>query len=225
MRVWMRRPGEASREPGDVDVELEPHELVGLFAAPRWLRDLVLTAWLALGVTLAVVGLVWVLSLTNTIVTPVITAAVIAAVASPLVRKLERGRFGRGAASALLLLVFLLLAVLVAAIVLGGITSQADEIRGELRSAKDTIAGWAADAGIARDTAEQARDDVSSAVGDAVPALLQGVGHGLKKLSSLIVFLGLTFLSTFFLLKDGPHIRRWAEGHRRMPDRPAHAKT
>src|SRR3954454_7912613 len=223
MRAWMRRPGDAPQESGDV--ELEPRELVGLFAAPKWLRDLGLTAWLAVGVTLAVVGLVWVLSLTNTIVTPVITAAVIAAVASPLVRKLERGRFGRGAASALLLLVFLLLAVLVAATVLGGITSQGDEIRGELRSAKDTIAGWATDAGIARDTAEKARDDVSSAVGDAVPALLQGVEHGLKKLSSLIVFLGLTFLSTFFLLKDGPHIRRWAEGHTGMPQRSAHAMT
>src|SRR3954469_17419666 len=114
MRAWMRRPGAGTENADGVD--LEPRELVGLFAAPKWLRDLGLTAWLAVGVTLAVVGLVWVLSLTNTIVMPVITAAVIAAVASPLVRKLERGRFGRGAASAVLLLVYLLLAVLVAAI-------------------------------------------------------------------------------------------------------------
>ena len=223
MRAWMRRPGETSQGPDDV--EFEPRELVGLFVAPKWLRDLGLSAWLAVGVTLAVVGLVWLLSLTDTIVTPVITAAVIAAVASPLARKLQRRRVGRGAATALLLVGFMLLGVFVATTVLGGITSQRDQIRVELRSAKDTLTGWAADAGVARGTAETARDDISSAIGDAVPALLQGVGHGLKKLSSLIVFLGLTFLSTFFLLKDGPDIRRWAEGHMGMPPRPAHAMT
>src|SRR4051812_377943 len=183
MRVWMRRPGEASREPGDVDVELEPHELVGLFAAPRWLRDLGMTAWLAVGVTLAVVGLVWVLSLTNTIVTPVITAAVIAAVASPLIRAMERRGATRGVATALFLVAFLVLAVFVALIVLGGITSQEAQIRGELRSAKDTLVGWTTDAGVSHDAAAKARDDVSNAIGDAVPALLQGIGHGLKKLS------------------------------------------
>src|SRR3954470_18111914 len=122
MRAWMRRPGEAPQDSGDV--ELEPRELVGLFTAPKWLRDLGLTAWLAVGVTLAVVGLVWLLSLTDTIVTPVITAAGIAAVASPLVRVFARSGIGRGAATALLLVTLLLLAVLVALVVLRGITSQ-----------------------------------------------------------------------------------------------------
>src|SRR3954447_23254075 len=112
MRTWMRRPGEASRDARGG--EFEPQELVGLFSAPKWLRDLGVTAWLAVGVTLAMVGLVWILSLTNTIVTPVITAAVIAAVASPLVRALERRGIARGVATALFLVAFLLLAVLVA---------------------------------------------------------------------------------------------------------------
>src|SRR4051794_6579345 len=110
MRTWMRRPGEASEEEDAAPVELEPHDLVGLFVAPRWLRDLGTSAWLAVGVTLAVVGLVWVLSLTDTIVTPVITAGVIAAVASPLVRKGERRGMARGIAAALLLVLSLLLA-------------------------------------------------------------------------------------------------------------------
>ena len=223
MRSWMRRPGEATQDSGGDG--LEPHELAGLFAAPKWLRDLGRTAWLAVGVTLAVVGLVWLLSLTDTIVTPVITAAVIAAVASPLISALEDRGIARGIATALLLVAFLLLAVLVALIVLGGITSQAAQIRVELRSAKDTIVGWATDAGVAPDTAAKGRDDVSNAIGDALPALLHGLGHGLKQLSSLIVFLGLTFLSTFFLLKDGPQIRRWAEAHMGIPQRPAHAMT
>src|SRR3954451_16148619 len=149
MRAWMRRPSEASREDGGV--EYEPRELAGMFAAPRWLRDLGLTAWLAVGVALALVGLVWLLSLTQTIVAPLITAAVIAAVASPLVRALEKRGIARGACAAVLLVAFLLLAVLVAVVVLNGVTSQKAEIRVELGSAKSTIAGWATDAGISHD--------------------------------------------------------------------------
>jgi predicted PurR-regulated permease PerM len=50
-----------------------------------------------------------------------------------------------------------------------------------------------------------------------VPALLEGLGEGIRSLSSLAVFLSFTALALFFLLKDGPLIRRWMEGHMRVP--------
>src|SRR6188508_1952834 len=77
-------------------VEIEPGELAGVFAAPRWLRDLGLMAWLLVGVAAALVGTVWLLTLTQAIVIPVVTAAIIAAVLSPLVGWLERRRVPRG---------------------------------------------------------------------------------------------------------------------------------
>jgi hypothetical protein len=43
----------------DEFVEIDPSELTGLFATPRWLRDMGLTAWLLVGVTLLLVGAVW----------------------------------------------------------------------------------------------------------------------------------------------------------------------
>jgi hypothetical protein len=64
----------------DEIVEIDPGELAKLFATPRWLRDMGLTAWLLVGVTLLLVGAVWLLSLTHTIVLPVITAGVVASV-------------------------------------------------------------------------------------------------------------------------------------------------
>src|SRR4051795_4602161 len=115
MRSWMRRPAAQAEETDGVS--FAPQELAGLFTAPRWLRDLGISAWLAVGVTLAVVGAVWVMALTHTIVTPVITATVVAAVASPLLRKLAR-HMPRGLAAALLLVVVLVIAVGVVAIVL-----------------------------------------------------------------------------------------------------------
>jgi putative heme transporter len=203
-------------------VEERPRDLTGFFGAPRWLRDLGTSAWLAVGVTLFLVGAVWLLALTKTIVTPVIAAAVAAAVASPLVARLERLGLGRGIATALLLLAMIVLGVGVVAMVVGGITGQTDELSEQLSSARETLNGWLTDLGVDRESAKGATDDASAALSDAVPALLEGIAVGLERLSSLVVLLGLTALSLFFLLKDGPSIRRWAEGHMRVPRPLAH---
>jgi predicted PurR-regulated permease PerM len=190
--------------------------------APRWLRDLGTSAWLAVGVTLFLAGAIAILALTRTIVMPVITAAVVAAVASPLVGWLTRRGLARGAAAALLLVGLIVVSVAVVMVVVGGITGQLDELRDQLAAAKDELAGWATDLGVERGTAEAAKDDASSALSSAVPALLGGLATGLKQLSSLAVFLSLTALSLFFLLKDGPLIRGWVEGHMRVPRPVAH---
>src|SRR4051794_28817702 len=138
-----RQPDSHERLNGGGD--LGPQDLTGLLAAPRWLRDVGATAWLAVGVTLAAVGAVWILSLTQTIVAPLITAAVIAAVTSPAVARLARVGVPRGAAAALLLLGIVVAAVAVVGIVLAGITSQLDALRAHLSDAQDTLASWAGD--------------------------------------------------------------------------------
>jgi predicted PurR-regulated permease PerM len=195
---------------------------MGFATPPGWLRDLGTSAWLAVGVTLFLVGAVWLLALTRTITTPVITAAVIAAVASPLVGWLERRGLPRGLASALLLVGLVVLGALVVIVVIGGISGQVDALGSALSSAKDTLADWLSDLGVDRDSATAATADASSALSDAVPALLEGVVGGIRQLSSLAVFLALTALSLFFLLKDGRLIRSWVEGHMRVPRPFAH---
>ena len=76
-----RADGEVAE--GDV-VEIEPGALAAVFAAPRWLRDLGWMSWLLVGVAAFLVGAVWLLALTQTIVLPVVAAAIIAAVLSPV---------------------------------------------------------------------------------------------------------------------------------------------
>jgi putative heme transporter len=222
-RFGSPRPEHTDDEAGPVGST--PHDLTGLFAAPGWLRDFGRTAWLAVGVLLLIAGVVWILSLTETIVAPVLTAAVIAAVTSPAIAWLARHRLGRGGGAALLLVGIVVLAVGVVYMVLAGITSQSDTISGLLSDARDTIAGWLKDAGVDAQTAEEAKKHATSAVTSAVPALLEGIGGGLKALSSLAVYLALTALSLFFLLKDGPMIRRWMEGHMRVPPDVARGMT
>ncbi len=55
------------------------------FAAPTWLRDLGFSSWLLVGFVLVIVGLIWLLAETSTIVMPVILATVLGAVAGPAV--------------------------------------------------------------------------------------------------------------------------------------------
>lgn len=212
-----RRHGGEPGKPEEEVVEIEPGELTGLFATPRWLRDVGLTAWLLVGVTVFLVGAVWILSLTHTIVVPVITAAVIASVASPVVGWLQRHRVPRPAGAILLLVAIVLLGALVVFIVLAGVTSQVDDLSSRLDDAKNTIEGWLKDLGVDPSKANDAKNDASSSVTTSVSTLLQGVAGGIKELSSLVFFLAMTTLSLVFLLADGPKIRAWGERHMGVP--------
>ena len=180
-------------------------------ATPRWLRDAGLSAWMLVGITLLLVGAVWLLSLTHTIVMPLIAAGVIAAVASPMVAWLARHRVPRGLGVALLMLASILLGAAVVLIILAGITSESAAIGDELSHAKDKLASALKDMGVDAGTAESAKQRASTATTSSFDALLDGVAKGIAGLTSLVFFLSLTALSLFFLLKDGPQIRAWAE--------------
>jgi putative heme transporter len=224
-RLRLRRRHEGAEEgpaAGDDVIELEPGALSGVFAAPSWLRDVGFTAWLLVGVALFLVGAVWLLSLTQVIVVPVITAAVVAAVASPLVGWLKRHGLPRGIGAALVLLGIIGAGIGLFVLIVAGITSELSSIKGELGDAKDTLSGWIQDVGVDQSSAENAKNEASKSVTDAGSSLLEGIGAGISALSGLAFFLALTALSLFFLLSDGPSIRRWAEGHLGVPPAVGH---
>jgi predicted PurR-regulated permease PerM len=219
-RVWLRREKGTTE---DEVVELAPGELSGLFAAPQWLRDLGFSSWLLVGVGAALVGLIWLLSLTQTIVMPVITAAIIASVASPLVDWLRRHRLPRGVGAALVLLAIVAIAFGVGLIVLTGIASQADGLSARLQDGVSQVESWARDLGVKAPTAADANAEASASVSGAFQALTQGLLGGIDRLASLAVFLSFTALSLFFLLKDGPQIGGFIERHLGVPVPVAHS--
>ena len=219
MRGRVRRHRSDAGPQNDQDglfVEIEPGELRGVFASPGWLRDLGGMSWLLVGVGALLVGMVWLLSLIDTIVTPVVTATIIAAVLSPLVRSLAR-HMKRGAAAAIVFLGLLAVGVGVAVLVLTGISSQTGNLEGNLQGAVDKIQSSLQDAGASADKAQSTADGASATVSSAFHALIHGLETGISALASLAVFLSFTALSLFFLLKDGPMIRRWTESHMGLP--------
>jgi predicted PurR-regulated permease PerM len=214
-----RRGGDRDEGGGDEEfIELEPGALSGVFAAPRWLRDLGFSSWLLVGVAAAIAGLVWLLALTQTIVLPVITAAIVGSVASPVVDWLQRHRVPRAAGAAMVFLTIVLIGVGITLLILGGVASQAEELTSQLRSAADNIEGWLKDAGVSASSAQHAKDGASSALSGVFDAVLHGVVAGIGTVASVAVFVTFAALSLFFILKDAPTLGAWIERHMGVPE-------
>jgi putative heme transporter len=222
-RGRLRRPGRESAGGEDEVIEIEPGALSGIFAAPKWMRDLGFSSWLLVGVAAALVGLIWLLSLTETIVMPVITAGIIASVSSPLVERLQQLRIPRAIGAVLVFLAIAAIAAAVGLIVLTGIAGQAANLSERLQEGAAEIESLARNLGVEAQTAADANAGASASISAGFQALTQGLVGGVDKLAGLAVFLSFTALSLFFLLKDGPTIGAFVERHLGVPVPLAHS--
>jgi putative heme transporter len=204
-------------------IEIERGALSGIFAAPKWLRELGFSCWLLVGVAAALVGAIWLLSLTETIVLPVITAGIVASVTSPLVDKLRERGVPRAVGAALVFLAILAIAVGVGVMVLAGIASEATGLSERLREGASEIESFVHDLGVSATTAANANSDASASISAGFEALTHGVIGGVDKLAGLAVFLSFTALSLFFMLKDMPTIGGFVERHLGLPVPLAHS--
>lgn len=193
------------------------------FAAPTWLRDLGFASWLLVGFVLIILGVVWLLDQTSTIVMPVLLAAVLGAVAGPGVGWLERHRVPRIGGAILVLLGLVAVGVVIFLLVFGGISANSSDISAKLNQGLDKIQGWLSDLGV--DNAEKAKESVKDAAPKIRTTLLSGVAEGLAGLKSLLFFLGFATLSTLFVLKDGPVMRRFINRHMGVPEADAEIVT
>jgi predicted PurR-regulated permease PerM len=213
-----RRGGQGSTVSATAEPEIEPVELSGVFRPPDWLRDAGMTSWLLVGIALLGSSLIALAALTQTIVIPVITASIVAAVASPVVAWLTARGLPRALGTVVVLLGLVAVGVGLFLMIFSGITAEAPSIGAHLDGAKDTIGGWLEDLGIDPGKVGDAKESASAGVSGGFSALVDGVLTGVGKLSSLAFFLALTVLSLFFLLKDGPTIRAWTERHTGLPE-------
>jgi putative heme transporter len=194
----------------------EAVELVSVFAAPRWLRDLGRTSWLLLGVLFLLGVLGWLLGATNTIVGPVVAGTIVATVAAPVVGWLAH-HMPRAAAAGIVLLSVAAIAAVVGIIVIGGITAQRDSISQNASAGADRIEGWLNDLGVDKSGSASANASVKHDVPQIISTLVKGIVNGIEGLTSLAFALSFTLLSLFFILKDGPSMRRWVDRHLGVP--------
>jgi predicted PurR-regulated permease PerM len=192
-------------------------QLASVFAPPRWLRDLGRASWLLVGVAALIAALIWLLGKTSVIVGPVLVGLVVATVAAPLVTALHRRRLPRAVGALVVLLGLVALGVLVLVLVLAGITAQSEVISEHATAAADKAEAWLKDAGVDSDGSSSAKENVSSAVPGIISTLTRGVLDGIEGITSLAFGLSFAVFSIFFLLKDGPKLRRWVEHHLGVP--------
>jgi predicted PurR-regulated permease PerM len=193
------------------------------FSSPTWLRNLGFSSWLLVGFVLIVVGLMWLLGQTATIVMPVILATVLGAVAGPMVGWLERHKVPRAGGAILVLLGLLAIGVLIFCLVFGGISAQAGDISAKLNQSLDKIQGWLGDLGV--DNPQNAKEGVQEAAPKIRTTLLSGVAAGIGGLKSLLFFVAFATLSTLFVLKDGPVMHRFINRHMGVPEADANIVT
>src|SRR5438552_10670841 len=129
--------------------------LSGAFRTPRWLRDLGRSSWLLVGLLLLLLGLIWLLAETYTIVGPMVGALIVAVVAMPLVQWLDR-HLPRALAAAIVLLAVAAIAVLIVVIVVAGITGQSAAISAEAAAGARKLQGWMKSAGVESSSASGA---------------------------------------------------------------------
>ena len=123
----------------------------------------------------------------------------------------------RAVAAALVLVGLVAVAVVILLLVIGGITSQTDSIAEHASAAAAKgQAGSRASGSPSRPRrapSEHAKADVPK----IISTLTTGVISGIRGLASVVFGLSLAALSLFFLLKDGPSMRRWVDRHLGVP--------
>jgi putative heme transporter len=192
-------------------------QLTGVFSAPRWLRNLGMASWLLVGVAALLVGLTWILGMTSTIVTPVLVGLVVSTVGSPGVSWMHRHRVPRALGALVVLLFVIAVAALIVILVVGGVRAQSSAISEQAGAAADKFQQWLKDLGVNQSGASAASNDLKTSVPDIISVFTKGLAAGISGLTSLGFFLAFTAFSTFMLLKDGPALRRWVNGHLTVP--------
>jgi predicted PurR-regulated permease PerM len=191
------------------------------FATPRWLRDLGRSSWLLVGLLLLLLGIIWLLAETYTIVGPMVCALIVSVVAMPVVRLLDP-HMPRALAAALVLLAVAAVAILIVVIVVAGITGQSAELSARAAAGVDRLQSWLKSAGVDSSSASGAATTAKKAAPQAISTLVHGVVSGIRGLASLVFGLSFAALGTFFLLKDGPRMRRSVDRHVGLPEPVAH---
>lgn len=203
-------------------VEVDVRGLAGSFTPPSWLRDLGLLSWLLVGIGVVGVGTIWILGQTSMIVVPVILGTVVGAVAGPLVGWMQRRGVPRPVGAALVLLLVVLAGLGITLLVIGGLTSEASSVSRAMQDALTEGEKWLKHLGIDQSKVKQ---DLEQAIPKAGRALLTGTSGAVSGISSVAAMVTFAAFATFFILKDGPSMRGWADAHMGVPESVAHIVT
>lgn len=178
--------------------------------------------------TIGSLTFLWLLYVAGSILAPFVLAFVFAYVANPLVERLEKRGLGRGWGAALFLLMVVLTVAIAAVLLVPLVTHQGQQFMVDLPKMIDESLVWyRAQVGaladsrlpLIRDIAferamEVDSEDIGVWVAEQAKALRPswrtavGLGQGLRTAATILAYLVLTPVLTFYLLRDFPGMKR-----------------
>lgn len=170
--------------------------------------------WLAIGVLLIIVLVLWILGTLSSVVVPLTIASLVAIVVVPVVDRLQRWRVGRAAGSALVLAAIVAVTIWSAWLTVAAVADQGPQIANALTRAFTSLDEWLArldsDLGIGSDTAAGLQESLRDALGGVAASLSGAVGGVLTDVWALVIGSVFAGFFLYYLLSDWHGIVRWA---------------
>lgn len=181
--------------------------------APPWLARLGVRSWLYVGIAVWVALVYGVIASFWSLVMPLVIAAVIGALFSPLVTALARLGLPRRLAGVVVMVGLLLVFAGALRVTVTGVVDQAPEIGRQLSAGLDAAGDWLEEAGVTIDEG----DDLVDGGQDVGVWLLRGLASSLSSVfSSAVAFLAGILIGLFFLyyvLAEWDELVHWLAGH------------
>jgi len=183
-------------------------------------------------VTLGVLTLLWLVSVAGAVLAPFALALVLAYVADPIVDRLERRGLGRSWGALLVLLIAVLTLALGVVLLVPVVAHQTTQFLDDLPRIVEDFQAWyrtqvsrlaQSQLPIIRDIAferalEIDSEDVNAFLADRAQRLrpswgaAMGLGRGVQTLVTILGYVVLTPVLTFYLLRDFPKLQAWGRG-------------
>jgi predicted PurR-regulated permease PerM len=195
----------------------EPRQSV-LFDAKRdrALRAAGIRAWAIVGIIVLAILLYTGFSTFSSFILPLIVAVVLGMIFEPVASVLARV-MPRRIASLLVLVGIIVLAIVVVAIVVIGVIDQGPEIVFQTQSAIDLARDWLADQGVEVVVIEDAREQLSGFVDDALPGLLSALPGAFSGISSFAVGTFIALFILYFVIAEWESLASWVGAHLGVP--------
>jgi putative heme transporter len=184
------------------------------------LRSLVvvgISVWTAIGSVLVVAALVVALAAVSEVVLPLVFALLVGAAAHPLARRLHRAGCSRAAAAGIVVLGGVGAFVGIAVMTVRGVIRETSALAAQVDEAISELASTTDATGLDEAQLTSVRDALASVAGAIGRGLASSLLGGVDAIVGFLTGAALGVLIAYYVLKDGPEIRRWFVGQ--FPER------
>ncbi len=190
---------------------------VGKERSPLWRWGI--KSWLFLGIVGAIVVFGLAYSKTHQVVIPLVIAVIIGILLEPFVSFMARHHIPRWLATLVMLVLIVAVIGGLLAVIVYGITTQADAIGEQVERGVDKIQDWLKELKVSGGIAQWVQEQVEKAWPSITSGIAREVTGGVHSLTNFLIGTFIGFFILMFILADDGSIKKWVAGHMGVPRR------